>query len=88
MTTGGSLLKTKNAVEHHASKRGYSLVVPRVYAVIRRMESTPEKLLAPHGVDLSYIFTTREVLGWSLFLYERGLIELDPRCNELWKPNL
>ena len=88
ITTGGSTLKTKNAVEQYANLRGYSIVVPRTFAIIRRMERNPEALLKPYDIDLSYIFSTRELLGWFMFLYERELIEIDPRWNEMWIPNL
>lgn len=88
ITTGGSTLKEKSAVEQYANLHGYSITVPKTFAIIRRMERNPETLLKPHGIDLSYILTTRELLGWFMFLYERELIELDPKWNEMWKPNL
>lgn len=88
ITTGGSTLRTIERVQRYASEKNHSIIVPRVFATIRRMESTPEGLLSPRGVDLSYIFTTRELLGWLIFLYERRLIELDSRWNEMWRPNL
>lgn len=88
ITTGGSTLKEKNAVEQYANLHGYSITVPRAFAIIRRMERNPETLLKLHDINLSYILTTRELLGWFMFLYERELIELDPKWNEMWKPNL
>lgn len=88
ITTGGSTLKTKNAITQYADAHGYNIVVPRTLAIIRRMENDPETLLKQDGIDLSYIFTTREFLGWSMFLYEIGLIKLDSRWSEMWKPNL
>lgn len=88
ITTGGSTLKTIERVQLYASERNHSIIVPRVFATIRRMESTPEELLSPRGIGLSYIFTTRELLGWLMLLYERGLIQLDTRWNEMWIHNL
>lgn len=84
ITTAGSTITTIDAITRYAEDRGRLLVVPRVYAIMRRMEGNPDIRLKERGTDLSYIFTTREVLGWFMFLHERGLLELDSRWSSMW----
>ena len=89
MTSGGSFLVARNAVIEHANKNGYSISVPKAYAMVRRMEFDPDSRLKAEGVDLSYIYTTRDILGWMMYFYTAGIIRrLDQKLNELWLPDL
>lgn len=82
-TTGGSTVRTVDAVTHYGRKRGRILLVPRAYAVVRRMEGDPALMLKERGVDFDFIFSTGDLLAHFTALHANGLIKADDRWRTM-----